>query len=250
MFFLRRDKINYNFPEKTGSLRPVSLSGTERRINRMKLNRIFDHPLLAPEATQAQIRQLCSEAREWDFYSVCVNSGFVSTAARELRESNVKITSVVGFPLGACTSGTKAAETEDACRNGAAEIDMVIPIGRLRDGDDSYVLRDIQQVTAAAAEYGADVKVILETGLLSDEEILRGCDLAERGGARFVKTSTGFLAPGADVRTIRLMKQAVGDRLLIKASGGIRSLSSVKELLSAGADRIGASSSVSIMMKR
>lgn len=213
----------------------------------MKLNKYFDHTLLKPDATDQQIAQLCREAKEMDFCAVCVNSSFVSAAAEELAGTDIKIASVVGFPLGACTTNAKRAETEEACLCGASEIDMVLHIGKLRCREYDYVKNDIREVVLAAAKYGACVKVILETGLLTDEEIVEGCKAAESAGARFVKTSTGFLAPGANAHAVRLMKQTVGSRLLIKASGGIRSYAAAMEMIEAGADRIGASACVSIV---
>ena len=215
----------------------------------MKLNKIFDHTLLKPDAEPRQIVQLCREAKALDFYAVCVGSSFVETAAEELAGCDVKIAAVAGFPLGTCTTETTRVEAEQACRCGASELDMVLHIGMLRSGDYDYVFRDIQEVVCTAEKYGAIVKVILETGLLSDDEIVKGCRIAEDAGARFVKTSTGFLAPGADVHAVKLMKETVGGRLLVKASGGIRSYAAVKQMLQAGADRIGASASVSIMQE-
>lgn len=213
----------------------------------MTLNKYFDHTLLKPNATDEEIRALCQEAKKYDFYSVCINSCHVNLAAKELFGCNVGITAVVGFPLGACTSKTKAFETEEACKAGASEIDMVINVGKLKSGDYDYVLADIEKVVDAASEYGSIVKVILETGLLTDEEIVKGCQLATEGGAHFVKTSTGFCAEGATVEAVRLMKQTVGDVLKVKAAGGIRDYETAKKMIEAGADRLGASASVEIM---
>ena len=212
----------------------------------MKLNKIFDHTLLKPDAEPRQIVQLCREAKALDFYAVCVGSSFVETAAEELAGCDVKIAAVAGFPLGTCTTETKRVEAEQACRCGASEIDMVLHIGMLRSGDYDYVFRDIQEVVCTAEKYGAIVKVILETGLLSDDEIVKGCRIAEDAGARFVKTSTGFLAPGADVHAVKLMKETVGDLVKVKAAGGIRDLETCLALVEAGAERIGSSSSVAI----
>lgn len=213
----------------------------------MALNKYFDHTLLKPDATDGQIKALCQEAREYDFYSVCINSCHVNLAAKELAGCHVEITAVVGFPLGACTTKTKAFETEEACRAGASEIDMVINVGKLKSGDYDYVLADIEKVVDAASEYGSIVKVILETGLLTTEEIVKSCQLAAEGGAHFVKTSTGFCGGGATTEAVQLMKQTVGSLLKIKASGGIRDYETARKMIEAGADRLGASASVEIM---
>lgn len=212
-----------------------------------QLNKYFDHTMLKPDATSGQILKLCREAKKYDFYSVCVNSTYVPMAARELAGTDVKVAAVVGFPLGACTSAVKAFETEEACRNGALEVDMVLHIGRLKDEDFTYVEEDIRQVVSAAAKYGAAVKVILETCLLTSDEITAACRLAMAAGAAFVKTSTGFSSGGASAADVALMRKTVGDTLKVKASGGIRTLADVLAMIDAGADRIGASASVQIM---
>lgn len=213
----------------------------------MSLNKYFDHTLLKADAVPAQIETLCEEAKAYNFYSVCVNSCYVKLAADLLKETDVKVAAVVGFPLGSCTTETKAFETEAACEAGAKEIDMVISVGHMKAKDYGYVLGDIRAVCEAAAEYDAAVKVILETCLLTDEEIVKACQLSEEAGAAFVKTSTGFSTGGATEEHIRLMKGTVGDRLKIKASGGIRDYETVMKMIEAGADRIGASASVAIM---
>lgn len=164
-----------------------------------------------------------------------------------LENTDVKIAAVVGFPLGACTSATKVFETEEACRDGASEIDMVINIGALKEGGDEFVYEDIKAVVDAAAKYDAIVKVIIETCLLSDEEKETACRLAEEAKAAFVKTSTGFSTGGATEEDIALMRRVVGDRLQVKASGGIRDYDTVMAMINAGADRIGASASVAVM---
>ena len=211
------------------------------------LNKYFDHTLLKPEATSAQIDKLCEEARRYDFYSVCVNSCYAARCMENLRGTDVKIASVVGFPLGACTTATKAFETEEACKDGASEVDMVLNVGVFKDGDYDYIREDIYAVVEAAAKYNAIVKVILETCLLSDSEIEEACKLAKEAGAHFVKTSTGFNAAGATVEDVALMKKTVGDALEVKASGGIRDYAQAMAMIEAGADRIGASASVAIM---
>ncbi len=211
------------------------------------LNKYFDHTLLKPEATAAQIDQLCDEAKAYDFYSVCVNTCYVGHCTDNLKGTDVKVAAVVGFPLGACTTATKAFETEEACKDGAAEIDMVLNVGAFKDGRYDDVRDDIREVVNAAAQYGAIVKVILETCLLTPTEIEEACRLAKDAGAHFVKTSTGFNSGGATAADVALMKQTVGDALEVKASGGIRDYETAMAMIEAGADRIGASASVKIM---
>ena len=211
------------------------------------LNKYFDHTLLKAEAKPVDIEKLCAEAKEYDFYSVCVNSCYVEEAAKILKGTDVKIAAVVGFPLGACTTETKAFETEEACRGGASEVDMVLNVGMLKAGRDSYVEEDIRAVVRAAKKYNAIVKVILETCLLTDEEVVRACNLSKTAGAHFVKTSTGFSSGGATVHHVSLMKKTVGEALQVKASGGIRDYETARAMIDAGADRIGASATVSIM---
>ena len=211
------------------------------------LNKYFDHTLLKPEATAAQIDQLCDEAKVYDFYSVCVNPCYVGRCTDNLKATDVKVAAVVGFPLGACTTATKAFETEEACKDGAAEIDMVLNVGAFKDGRYDDVRDDIREVVNAAAQYGAIVKVILETCLLTPPEIEEACRLAKDAGAHFVKTSTGFNSGGATAAAVALMKQTVGDALEVKASGGIRDYETAMAMIEAGADRIGASASVKIM---
>lgn len=211
------------------------------------LNKYFDHTALAAAATTADIKKLCAEAIEYDFYSVCVNSCYVPLAVEELKGTDIKVAAVAGFPLGAMSTESKAFETNDCCANGASEIDMVINIGALKEERYEYVFDDIAAVVAVADAYDAIVKVILETCLLTDEEIVKACELAVAAGAEFVKTSTGFGTGGADVRHIKLMREAVGNLAKIKASGGIRDLDTCRAMIDAGADRIGASASVKIM---
>ena len=211
------------------------------------LNKYFDHTNLNPAATQADIIKLCQEAKKYDFYAVCVNGSYVSLASSQLAGTDVKIVAVVGFPLGASASEVKVYETTIACKNGADEIDMVLIIGALKEGRYDYVREEILSVCQAAGLYKAIVKVILETCLLTDEEIKTACQLAIEAGAAYVKTSTGFSKGGAAPHTVALMKKTVGDQILIKASGGIRDVLATKEMLRLGADRIGASASVAIM---
>jgi len=211
------------------------------------LNRYFDHTLLKPDATEAQILELCREALAWDFYSVCVNPCYVSAAAEALRDSPVKTACVCGFPLGATDTASKVFEAVSACKAGASEIDMVMNVGMLKSGNFSCVAADIKAVTAGVSPYGAIVKVILETCLLTDDEVVKACQISKDSGAAFVKTSTGFGSSGATAHHVKLMRNTVGQALQVKASGGIRDLAAVMEMIEAGADRIGASASVSIM---
>jgi deoxyribose-phosphate aldolase len=209
---------------------------------------LIDHTLLRPEATPADIAQLCEEARQYGFFSVCVNPAWVRQAAELLRGSTVKVCAVVGFPLGAQAPEMKALEARRALREGAHEIDMVINIGALKAGDDTLVLRDMRGVVEACRERRAVAKVILETALLTEEEKVRACQLAVRAGAHFVKTSTGFSSGGATVEDVALMHRTVAAAgLKVKASGGIRSFAEVVRMIAAGASRIGSSASVKIV---
>ena len=206
---------------------------------------VIDHTLLRPDATREQVLELCADARQYRFASVCVNPAFVHLAADALRGSDVKVCTVVGFPLGANTTVTKAMETRDAVANGASEIDMVINVGALKAHNDDLVRRDIEAVVEASD--ARIVKVILETALLDDEEKVRACKIAREAGADFVKTSTGFGPGGATAHDIALMRQTVGRYMGVKASGGIRDLGVAQEMMAAGATRIGASASVKIV---
>ncbi|PRX41134.1 deoxyribose-phosphate aldolase [Planifilum fimeticola] len=206
---------------------------------------IIDHTLLKPEATASDIDRLCQEALESEFAAVCVNPWWVSRAAERLKESDIQVCTVVGFPLGATTTEVKAAETKRAVADGASEIDMVMNIGAFKSGDRQGVEEDIRAVVRAAG--GRTVKVILETGLLDEGEIRLACELAKAAGAHFVKTSTGFGPGGATVEAVRIMREAVGPEMGVKASGGIRSLAAAKKMISAGANRIGTSSGVAIL---
>ena len=205
----------------------------------------IDHTLLKPEATEAQIEELCREAIKFDFFSVCINPSYVKTAAQALRGSAVRICCVVGFPLGATTTAVKAFETAEAVENGAAEIDMVIHVGALKDKKEDYLAADIAAVVKAAA--GCPVKVIIETGLLTEAEKVLACKLAKEAGASYVKTSTGFGPGGATVADIMLMRETVGPKIGVKASGGVRDLDAALQMIEAGATRIGTSSGVTIV---
>lgn len=207
-----------------------------------KLNSYIDHTNLKPEAQLDDIKKLVDEAVANDFYSVCVNGTYV----KDIKEYNkdVKIAVVVGFPLGAMTTRAKAYEAKCAIEDGASEIDMVIAIGRLKDKNYDYVLDDIKAVKEAIGD--KTLKVIIETCLLTDEEKIKACELSEKAGADFVKTSTGFSTGGATAADVSLMKKTVGDRLKVKASGGIHTRDEAISLVEAGADRIGASKSIEI----
>jgi deoxyribose-phosphate aldolase len=208
---------------------------------------LIDHTLLRPEATRADILQLCREARDYNFASVCVNPYWVPLAASQLGGSEVKICTVVGFPLGATSTEAKVAETEDALRAGAQEIDMVQNIGALRGGDEQAVEEEVALVAAVCHRAGAILKVILETALLDDDQKTAACLLAKAAGADFVKTSTGFGPSGATVHDVELMRRVVGPAMGVKASGGIRTLDDLNKMVAAGATRIGSSSGVKIV---
>lgn len=206
---------------------------------------IIDHTILKPDATEEMIEKLCKEAKEYGFAAVCINPYYVKLCKKLLKDSKVKIATVIGFPLGANTSQTKAFEAKNAIENGCDEVDMVINIAALKSKDYSTVKEDIEAVVEAA-KGKALVKVIIETSFLNNEEKVKVCELAMESGADFVKTSTGFSASGATVEDVKLMKKVVGDKLGIKASGGIRDLETAKKMIEAGANRLGASSGVNI----
>lgn len=206
---------------------------------------LIDHTLLKPEATAEQVEQICAEARKYNFASVCVNPAFVELAAKELKGAESKVCTVIGFPLGASTSATKAFETKDAIEKGATEIDMVMNIGAMKAGQFDIVLNDMKAVREAAGK--TLVKVILETCLLTDYEKEKACELAVEAKLDFVKTSTGFSTGGATAADVALMRRVVGADLGVKASGGVRSLEDLEAMVAAGANRIGASSGVKIM---
>jgi deoxyribose-phosphate aldolase len=207
----------------------------------------IDHTLLKPEATVSDIEKLCGEARRYGFASVCINPSYVPLCSRLLKGSDVKVCTVIGFPLGATSTASKAFETEQAIRDGAQEVDMVMNVGMLKSGEYEYVESDIFAVVSTARRYHALSKVIIETGLLSDEEKVKACVLAKRAGADFVKTSTGFSKGGATVGDIALMRRVVGSAMGVKASGGVRSREEALAMVAGGADRIGASASVKIV---
>lgn len=212
----------------------------------MDIARFIDHTLLKPDATEEMIENLCNEAKKYNFYAVCINPYYVKLAKKILRNSNVKIATVIGFPLGANTSKIKALEAEESIKDGADELDMVINIAALKNKDYDKVKEDIEEVVKKA-KGNALVKVIIETCLLTEDEKVRACNLSLEAGANFVKTSTGFNGKGATVEDIRLIKSVVGDKMKIKASGGIRDYETAIKMIEAGANRIGASSSVKIV---
>jgi deoxyribose-phosphate aldolase len=212
-----------------------------------RLASMIDHTLLKPEATPVQVERLCAEAKAHGFASVCVNPAYVPLCARLLAGSAVKVCTVVGFPLGATSSAVKAFETGQAVAAGAQEIDMVINIGFLKAGEHDAVLRDIQAVTSAARAHGAITKVIIEAALLTDEEKVQACLLAQKAGADFVKTSTGFSNGGATTTDVALMRTTVHQTMGVKAAGGIRTREDALAMVASGANRIGASASIAIV---
>lgn len=212
----------------------------------MNLAKYIDHTILKANATEAEVIQVCDEAKTHSFYSVCINPYYVSLVANQLKGSEVKVTSVIGFPLGSNTTEIKAKEALKAVEDGADEIDMVINVSALKDGKFNYVEKDIATV-AEAIKGKAILKVILETCLLTDEEKIKACELSKSAGAHFVKTSTGFSTGGATEADVKLMKSIVGDEMEVKASGAVRDYETALKMIEAGATRIGASSSVSIV---
>ncbi len=213
----------------------------------LDLASMIDHTLLKPEATKQQIETLCTEAKKYRFASVCINPCYVPLCAQLLKDSSVKVCTVIGFPLGASNTATKVFEAEQALREGAQELDMVINVGMLKSGEFEYVENDIFGVVTTSKRYGALTKVILETCLLTDEEKVKACLLAKRAGADFVKTSTGFGKSGATAGDVALMRRVVGTAMGVKAAGGVRSREEALAMVASGADRIGASASVKII---
>lgn len=214
-------------------------------MNKKDLARMIDHTILKADATEMEVEKLCTEALEYNFASVCINPSMVEKAANMLKGSDVKVCTVIGFPLGATTTDVKAFETEDVIKKGATEVDMVINIGKLKEGNIEYVKKDIEAVVNAA-KGKALTKVIIETCLLTDEEKVTACKLSKEAGADFVKTSTGFSTGGATASDIKLMRETVGPDLGVKASGGVRSLEDAMAMIENGATRIGASASIAI----
>ncbi|AKN33428.1 deoxyribose-phosphate aldolase [Clostridium carboxidivorans P7] len=212
----------------------------------MNISKMIDHTALKPNTTKEQILKLIDEAKENKFASVCVNPTWVKLASEKLKGTEVKVCTVIGFPLGANTTETKAFEASDAIKNGATEVDMVINVGELKDKNDVYVEKDIKAVVEAA-KGKALVKVIIETCLLTQEEKVRACELSKKAGADFVKTSTGFSTGGATAEDIQLMRKTVGKDMGVKASGGIHTREEALKMIEAGATRIGASASIAII---
>lgn len=221
--------------------------GVGNELSDKSLARMIDHTLLKPDATPDDIRTLCEEAKTHEFASVCVNPCFVSLCKDLLKHTNVKVCTVIGFPLGASTTEVKRKEADQALENGAQELDMVINIGMLKQGKHDYVFNDINQIVLAAKRKNAVCKVIIETALLTDEEKIKACLICKSAKADFVKTSTGFSKGGATASDVALMRYVVGSAIGVKASGGIRTKEDAKAMIESGADRIGASASVKIV---
>jgi deoxyribose-phosphate aldolase len=219
----------------------------EPRISAKELAAMIDHTLLKPEATPSEVEQICKEAIEFSFASVCINPSYAKLAKEKLQGSNVKVCTVVGFPLGATTRKSKVHEAGEAIANGAQEIDMVINIGRLKAREYDYVESEIKEIADLAHSTRAILKVIIETCLLTDEEKEKACLLARSAGADFVKTSTGFGKSGATVADVALMRRVVGSKMGVKASGGVRSYDDAIRMVECGATRIGTSSGVKII---
>lgn len=207
--------------------------------------KLFDHTLLKPEATREQVKKICDEAKEHHFASVCVNGYYTSYVAEQLKGTDVKVCTVVGFPLGMAESSVKLFETKAALAAGADEIDMVINVGALKDGKDDYVFEEIKALKAACGT--KTLKVIIETCLLTKDEKVRACRLAQRAGADFVKTSTGFSAGGAKAEDVALMRKTVGATMGVKASGGIHTAEEAETMVDAGASRLGTSATLAIL---
>jgi len=232
---------------KKGFCDKISVIRTRRlfTMDKLTLAKHIDHTLLKPEGTEAELIKLCEEAKEYKFFSVCVNPCNIEKAKELLKDSDTKICTVVGFPLGQMTTEAKSFETKEAVFLGAEEVDMVINIGKLKDKDYDYVLEDIRAVVLAAG--GVLTKVIIESCLLTDEEKVKACELAKAAGADYVKTSTGFSKSGATKEDIALMRKTVGPEMGVKASGGIRTLEDALAMIENGASRLGLSASVSIV---
>jgi len=215
-------------------------------ITKQNVARMIDHTLLKQNASDDQIEKVCREAKENNFYSVCVNASNVRLCAEKLAGTDVKVCTVIGFPLGATTTATKVFETTEAINNGASEVDMVVNVGKIKSNDWNYVKEDIAGIVEAA-KGKALTKVIIETCLLTNEEKVKVCKVAKEAGADFVKTSTGFSVGGATKEDISLMRTTVGERMGVKASGGIRTAEDAKTMIKAGADRLGASAGIEII---
>lgn len=224
-----------------------SVQNKNVEIDTEKLAGMIDHTLLKPEATISEIKQLCNDAVQYGFASVCVNPSYVSACFNMVKSSNVKVCTVIGFPLGATTTQLKFLEAEEAIKNGAEELDMVINIGKLKDKDYDFVAAELKDIAGLSKKHLCVSKVILETCLLSDEEKAAACLLAKSAGFDFVKTSTGFSKGGATVHDVSLMKFVTGENMKVKASGGIRSYEDAVAMINAGASRLGASAGIKII---
>ena len=211
----------------------------------MELNKYIDHTILKATASSADVQKLCEEAIEHEFYSVCVNGCYVADAKHLLQGTDVKIAAVVGFPLGAMTTAAKVFEAKEAVENGASEIDMVINVAKLKDGEFKYVENEIRQIKEAIGDNV--LKVIIETCYLTDEEKVKACELSLAAKADFVKTSTGFGTDGATYEDVKLMKSVVGDNAKVKASGGVRDKETAQKYIDLGAERLGTSSGIDIV---
>ena len=239
-------RLKKNLNEENSDMKNLSSENKNTGITTQEIVRYIDHTLLKPDAVDSQFDQLCEEAIKYNFYSVCVNSSWVSYVAKKVRGTEVKVCSVVGFPLGEMDSRSKAFETRNAIDNGAHEIDMVISVGALKSGNIKYVEDDIRAVQRACRS-NTVLKVILETSLLEEHEKVIACEICKKVDVDFVKTSTGFGGGGASVADIQLMRRVVGPDMGVKASGGIRDFKSAVELIKAGATRIGAGAGVAII---
>ena len=232
---------------EVGAERIAAGIGVGNSIADKNLARKIDHTMLKPDATPDEIKSICEEAKKYNFASVCVNPCYVSLCSKLLKGTEVKVCTVIGFPLGATTTEVKKFEAEQAIQRGAQEIDMVINVGELKQSNYDYVFTDVNQVVLTTKKRQLICKVILETALLTDEEKVKACLICKKAGADFVKTSTGFSKGGATVGDVALMKYVVGSGIGVKASGGIRTKKEAEEMIASGADRIGASASVKIV---
>ena len=230
-----------------GAERIAAGIGVGEQLQDKAVARMIDHTMLKADVTEVDIRKLCAEAKQYEFASVCVNPCYVKLCSNLLKGTKVKVCTVIGFPLGASTTSGKRAETLEAIENGAQEVDMVINVGMLKEGNFEYVFEDINQVVLAAKRNRVVSKVIIETALLTDEEKIKACLISKKAKADFVKTSTGFSSGGATAGDVALMRYVVGSSVGVKASGGIRSREDAQAMIDSGADRIGASASVKIV---
>lgn len=230
-----------------GAERIAAGIGVGEELFDRNIARMIDHTLLKPDATPEDIKKLCEEAKKYNFASVCINPCYVALCRKLLSGTTVKVCTVIGFPLGANTTSLKRTEAEKALEDGAQEIDMVINVGMLKQGEYDYVFNDINQVVLAAKKFNAVTKVIIETALLTDDEKIKACLISKKAKADFVKTSTGFSTGGATAGDVALMKYVVGSAVGVKASGGVRTIEDAESMIKSGADRIGASASVKIV---